>query len=162
VARTKRVVKTWIAMNIRIPTSFDRILIVGLIPSIQKTSDEDIDQFGIELLSLLFLEDRDGVILRKGSSIRSFGGHGVVGVHYGNDPSPQFDLVSLHSIRVSSSIKPLMMVANDGSGGLQKRNHSDNIFALSRVFHDFSIFLFREISILLDDGIGDSDFPDIM
>ena len=63
VKRTKRVVKTWTAMKIRIPTSLDLIFTVVLIPLFQKVSDEDIDQFGIELLSLLLLEDGNNLIL---------------------------------------------------------------------------------------------------
>ncbi len=55
-----------------------------------------------------------------------------------------------------------MVVANDGPGRLQKRDHSDNMLALGRVFHNLSIFIIGEILILVNDGIGNPDLSNIM
>jgi len=155
-------VKTWIAMKIRIPTSLDLFFTVGSIPMFQEVSDKDVDQLGIELLSLLLLEHGNGVIPGEGTSVRALSGHGVIGVRYGDDPGPWLDFPPLYSIRVSSTVEPLVMVANDGPGRLQERNYSDNPFPFSRVFLYLSVFVLREIPVFVNDEIGDSDLPDIV
>ena len=73
-------------------------------------ADEHVHDFGVIALAEIFLDDLEGLSLGQGRPIGHGSDHGHVILHHGNDVCHQGNVRPFHSVRITFTVVPLMVV----------------------------------------------------
>ena len=131
-------------------------------------ADKALDQQRIEYAAHAVGDHLQGDVPGERALVASLRRNGLVGIRNGNDLRPYGDVVAFQAIRIARAVKSLMVVkAYVLRIGLYLRVQRvpgclDQLPAKYRVFFYDVIFNGGQSPLLIQDGLGNAAFPDIM
>src|SRR3954471_14214709 len=119
------------------------------------------DDVRIELRAALGCYLCAGALKRGLRAVGPVRRHGVEGVHYGEDPCEQRDVLPGEPIGISTSIPAFVMVAHDHRGVAEKRHRADDLVPDDRMApHERPLFRQQRLTFE-QDVVRDRDLADV-
>src|SRR5690606_13956696 len=124
--------------------------------------DQGVDDRGVKLRSCRFPQLANRFGRRQRGPVSPVGRHRLVRVRYGDDPRVERKIGSTDAIRVSSSIHPLVMMADAVDVLAELVNAADDFYRFDGVPLDDLVFLVRKAARLVEDAAGNGDLADVV
>ena len=124
--------------------------------------DEDLDEFGVELLAGDPAQLDDRVVRGHRRPVGVARGHHVVGVGDRDDPRQLRDLLALEAARIALAVDPLVVGEDDLRDRPVTVERGDHPRALLRVALDQHPVLVGERHVRLQDPVGEDELADVV